>query len=235
MLRNPANIGLLLIPYLVICGTLYHVAYWDKFGINGLLYISASDIMLSATQPILPTFVLALFNLLLFYYILNVDKIFPTGGGGNTKVGRAVNSNVGIRVSLVIWVVIIVTLYYFGRNPYRWQSWAYIVTFPFWVNLYDNPFFVSEIQDRKIRLILVQSIILLPLLSFATGKQDAELIYRNFQYRYCIKQNNTNTMPATDTLKFIGASSQRSFFSSLDNSSILILSDTDSLVLFDKK
>jgi len=235
-LKESKNITLLLIPYLTICGTLYHVAYWDTFNLNGLLYISASDIIKSATQPVIIVFLSSIVTLIFAHYILRIDVVFPQGAGKSTSFGKKVNSDIGIFISLLIWATVVILLYY-NSNPYRWTHWVYITAAPFWIFLFNRQFLINEISDSKIRMLTIQCLIYLPLFSFATGKHDSELIYKNLKYKY-VKSISTNvtTITKTDTLKFIGASSQTLFLTDLKNETIFIINNQiDTLILVDNK
>ena len=54
-MTDPKNITIFAIPYLTLCAVLYHIAYWDTFNLNGLSYISVSDIIKSSVYPLLST------------------------------------------------------------------------------------------------------------------------------------------------------------------------------------
>ena len=42
-MKDIKNIPFLLIPYLTICGALYHISYWETFGMNGVSILSHSN------------------------------------------------------------------------------------------------------------------------------------------------------------------------------------------------
>jgi len=235
-LKDTKNISLLLIPYLTICGTLYHIAYWDTFNLNGFLFISVSDIIKSAAQPVVWVFISSLVTFFFFYYVLRFDKLYPIGGGQNTKLGKTLQSNIGLYISMLLWGVIdIIT--YFGKDPYRWTFWVYLTALPIWIFLLNKSFLSTEIPDIKLRTLVIQSLVYLPLFAFAIGKRDSELIYKNIKYKFARSSSTNGTkLISTDTLKFIGASSQTIFFSDLNNSTIIILNKSpDTLILQDKK
>ena len=52
-MKELTNFSLLLIPYLTICGALYHISYWQIFDLNGLAFINVIDIIKSSVYPIL--------------------------------------------------------------------------------------------------------------------------------------------------------------------------------------
>jgi len=173
-MKDPKIISLVLIPYLTICSVLYHIAFWDTFNLNGLLYISISDILKSAAQPIGLVFISSVLSVL-FLYFIGLGKLYPVGGGEHTKIGKALNSKTGLYISVLLLIILIVTTYF--------------------------------------------------------------RIFKNIRYKYSISHSpRLRNIIGTDTLKFIGASSQKVFFTDKTNSTtFLINSNIDTLILKEKK
>jgi hypothetical protein len=235
-LKDTKNLSLLLIPYLTLCGTLYNVAYWDTFNLNGFLYISVSDIIKSATQPVFRVFISSLVTSFFYFYVIRLDKLYPIGDGPTTKLGKSVNSNIGIYISMLLWGAMEV-ITYFGNNPYRWTSLAYLTALPIWIFLLNKSILSIEIPDVKLRILTIQSLVYLPLFAFAIGKRDSELIYKNIEYKFTKSEaTNLSRRILPDTLKFIGAASQTIFFTDLKNTTLIIINKSpDTLILQDKK
>ena len=236
-MKETKNISLFLIPYFTICGTLYHIAFWDTFKLNGLSYISISDIIKSAVQPIFYVFLSSIITSFFYYYVFQLDKVFPSGGGSNTKTGKALNSRLGIIILMLVWATFQYLIFYFDINPYRWNNWVIFTSIPIWIFLINQPSVIDTIPDNRLRLICIQSAIYLPLFCFATGKKDSEIIHKNIRFKYSIRASKSDTTTIkSDTLKFIGCSSQNVFFTDLKNSTIFILnSNIDTLILKTKE
>ena len=234
-MKDPKIISLVLIPYLTICSVLYHIAFWDTFNLNGLLYISISDILKSAAQPIGLVFISSVLSVL-FLYFIGLGKLYPVGGGEHTKIGKALNSKTGLYISVLLLIILIVTTY-FRKDPERWATMGYLTALPIAITIYNKAFFLNEIPNPQFRYFVILYFVYLPLLSFATGKKESEFIFKNIRYKYSISHSpRLRNIIGTDTLKFIGASSQKVFFTDKTNSTtFLINSNIDTLILKEKK
>ena len=75
-MKDNKNIPLFLIPYLTLCGALYHLTYWDTFNLNGLEFISLSDIIKSSVFPVFTILFAVVYNLTIQNLILpsNADQ-----------------------------------------------------------------------------------------------------------------------------------------------------------------
>jgi hypothetical protein len=71
---NSKNYWIIIIPYITICCGLYHLCYWNCFDLNGLSFISLSDIVKSAIQPLMFAIVANLFSFLILSGIIKTDK-----------------------------------------------------------------------------------------------------------------------------------------------------------------
>jgi hypothetical protein len=208
--------------------------YWDRFGLNGLLYISISDIIKSAVQPILYSFGNAVIIQVFLNYGLELDKAFPSGGGQNTKVGKLLNSPKVNFVVKLIWVLAVVLLYYYQDEKNVWSFWVYLTACPIWLFLLSTPLF-DKIENIRARSIIVQSMVLLPLFSLALGRRDSLLVYNNVRYKFALKHSYRNNKELIDTMKLIGVSSESLFFTDLHNSAYYMIGKkSDTLILYNK-
>ena len=224
--------ALLLIPYLTICGTLYHVAYWGKFNLNGLMLISASDIVKYATLPILPSFLLAAIQMFFWQYVFRMDTLYPPAPapGNKPRIENFKHHKLLTSGLLLTWAAMSVLLYVIDLNTIRWTAWAYLTSVPIPIFLARNGFLERQIANDKFRMITVTLLVLLPLLAFARGKEDSEYIYKNEGYQYILPHSEK-----TDTLKYLGMTQEKIVFTDMRNSRIIILSaSNDTLVLYKK-
>jgi len=211
-------------PYFTVCGGLYHLVFWSTFDINGLAYIGLQDVIKSFIYPFISLFILFFFGIILNETFLNSDKILPSGGGRNTNLGKKLNSNIGIKISLIAWLAMVVILY-FNDNIDRWYVWACItglvpITFLNRIELLRN-----YIEDRRIRRYAIWLLVYIPIFSFASGKYQSQLIYQNINYKFTTRQKidgSSNTLKI-DTLKFIGNTEKQIFLTDLNNSTVFIL------------
>lgn len=222
------------IPYFTVCGGLYHVAFWSTFDINGLAYIGLQDVIKSFVYPFISLFILFFFGMIFNEAFLSSDKILPSGEGRNTNLGKKLNSNIGIKISLIAWLTIVVIIY-FNDNIDRWYVWACITGLVPITFLNRIELLRSYIEDKRIRRYVIWVLVYIPIFSFASGKYESQLIQRNLKYKYTIRQRfipNSNTF-TTDTLKFIGNTDKQVFLTDLNNSTIFILrtENLDTLIL----
>jgi hypothetical protein len=234
MIKDYKTLLIFSIPYFTACGGLYHLAFWSTFDINGLAYIGLQDVIKSFVYPFISLFILFVFSVILNETIFRTDKIFPSGGGRTTNLGKKLNSNIGISISLIVWLTIVLILF-FNDNIDRWYLWAIVTgmmpaTFLDRIELLHN-----YINNERIRKYTIWLLVYIPIFSFASGKYQSQLIQQNIKYKYTLRQKfvpNSNTF-ATDTLKFIGNTDKQIFLTDLNNSTIFILrtDNIDTLIL----
>lgn len=231
-MKNLQTVTVYGIPYLTACAALYHIAYWGTFNVNGLAYIGLSDLIKSFVQPCLYFFVLVFFSFILNEGILKIGLIFPYGGGRNTPTGKALNSGWVKSILTLLWLVGII-FFYSNGDTFRWLYWAFIVaTVPIFV-IDDLGLWVDEFIDSKWRVHAIRIIVFLPILSFASGKYQSELIYKNIHYQYTttVVLNQDSNSNKSDTLKFLGYLGNYFFLTDLKNTKIIFLSNDELPVL----
>jgi hypothetical protein len=231
-MENLKIVSILLLPYFIICGGLYHMAFWGTFDINGLEYIGISEIVKSFVYPFLSTtFVLIIGSLIQEYAWI---EVFPHGGGTNSSLGKKLNSKAGITIGLIMWSALSIITYK-TADSFSWFSWAVIFASVPYLMLDRFGVFQNLFQNQKIRLQLIKFLVFVPALSFAAGKYQGELIQKNKKYKYIVTKNHSIDpgILKADTFKLIGMSDKHIFMTDLKNSFILILrSDkVDTLIL----
>lgn len=223
---------------MTVCGALYHIAYWDTFHLNGLSFISLSDIIKSAAYPITYTLIVLLISAIMTRFIFRVEKALPKGSGQNTSLGKKVNSSIGTSILLLLWLIVVVWLYFKG-NSMTWIIWGMIVALPPFLYLSLNTtLFSQDFQDESIRTHIIQVLVTFVVLSFATGKYDSAIVQENLRYKYATQKTiSANNFVKTDTIKLLGNTEKHFIFSNLKNDSVyLIKADKiDTLILLDKK
>ena len=173
--------ALLVVPYLTICGVLYHVAYWSRFNLNGLSFINASDIVKSATIPILPRLLIYAICLIVLR-IIGFYRLFPIKTRDKPRIQQYKGHNWISRGLLLFWAIWVVLGYYRNVNTFIWPWWAVFTMIPFAIYLYNNSFLRSQIADSFSRYASIQFIVLLPLMSYAIGKQDSDYVFKNEKF-----------------------------------------------------
>jgi hypothetical protein len=212
------------LPYLFVCGGLYNIAYWGTFRINGLAYIGLSELIKSVVHPCVYFIGIFLLSTIISEGILRLNKVLPHGGGRHTPVGEKLNSNWGISIHLVLWLSIVIFLYSYG-NVNRWLPWAIIAGIAPMIFLDRIGLWSNDFDDSKLRIHAIRIFVFLPILSFASGKYQSELIYQNIQYQYITSDTivpywNSSTV---DTLKYLGNVDQYILLTDFNNSKIVFV------------
>ncbi len=218
-MKNIKDISIFAIPYFFLCGGLYHLTYWSTFNINGLSFISISNIIKSSIYPIVVTLVFVVIGIILGESIFRFDKYSPPDEGRETKIGKKLNSNIAITIFLVLWISALIFLYLFGTSE-RWILWAFIFSsVPIFaldrIRLWKNDF-----ENHNLRMWTIRILIWFPTFSFAVGKYNCELVYRNIDYKFTTTHNIEifpRTNAKSDTIKLIGYTEKYIFFTDLEN------------------
>src|SRR5690606_25594117 len=108
------------------------------------------------------------------------------------------------------------------ENPFRWTLAGISVASPLVFLFLIKGYLKHEIPDLFVRYVVLIFLVSVPILSFASGKKDAELILNNIEYKYSLKEAII-TGSRSDTLKLVGFTSSNMVFSTLDNEQIYIL------------
>lgn len=233
-MKNLKSVSILLIPYFALCSGLYHIAYWDTFNLNGLAYISFSDLIKSFIYPFLTFGLTILIGIIYGELVFGIDKVFPSGGGRQTTTGKKLNSKIGISIGLAIWILLVIFSYR-QMTTYTWFIFGFLIASVPAVLLDRAGLFENTFSNETIRHHVIRLLIYIPAFSFAAGKYHSDLVRQNKKYKYSICQkviSNSDSL-AIDTLKLIGNTDQQYFFTDLKNSAVYILrSDKiDTLIL----
>ena len=222
---------------MTLCGALYHLTYWDTFNINGLAFISLSDIIKSSVYPVFTILFAVIYNLTI------QNLILPSNADLNeNRLPRKGVSNMTLFVIYIISSILINLIIYWtkSKSPDRYLSFGLLNALLPSIYLSNNGFLLGHFTSERARRLAIDLIVFIPVVSFYTGKYKSEIIYQNLQYKYSIKTNIDNTIirnTSSDTLKFIGNTEKHFVFTDLNNTkTFFIKSDNiDTLILCNKK
>lgn len=214
------------------------MTFWDKFNINGLSFISITDILKSAVYPIFSVLLAVVYNLTIQNLILpstadNSAKPLLKKGIGNFTL-------FGVYLLLSFFAALIFYLTKTYNDPYNYIIYGGINAIAFSVFLINNGFLAGQFYSERMRRLIIDLIVFFPVVSYYTGKYNSEQIYQNLKYKYSITtitDPTTNLNTSSDTLKFIGKTESHFAFTDLKNAKILFVKSdiVDTLTLFDKK
>jgi hypothetical protein len=237
-LKNVKGIFILIIPYFTICGALYHIAFWNTYNINGLSFISITDIIKSSVYPIFTILLTVIYNLTV------QNLILPSNSDNNIKpLLRKGISNKKLLIFYLGSNLLIALILYFtkDKSPFDRNIWfGFVNAIVPSIYLINNGFLTGFFSSEKIRKYIIDLIVFIPVVSYYTGKYESEVIYQNLKYKYCVnvKIDTSNKLSTTnDTIKFIGNMEKYFVFSDFKNSRIIFIKSDkiDTLILYDKK
>lgn len=226
-MKNIQPLLLILVPYFTVCGCIYHMVFWDTFHLNGLAYLAAGDILKSYVYPFL-AFSIWFFLGLVSNQFTGMNRVFPSGGGRETPVGKRLNSKVGIAICLMLWAVMVYLLYHRGSVD-RWIFWGFWASFVPIVMIDRSGLLNTIVTNHYYRIQVIRLLVIIPVFSFAAGKYHSELISKNIRYRYTVDAKG-------DTLKLIGQTDRQTFMQHLRSSTLFIINadKVDTLTLQEK-
>ena len=234
-MTDPKNITIFAIPYLTLCAVLFHIAYWDTFNLNGLSYISVSDIIKSAVYPILSTSIFTFIGLFIGSYLASdKDDIAPNEPYEKTGWVKALF----IVITFISWMFCLHLLDYLP-SEYKWLTWPILAGLPLNAILYYSKLLNFFQTTNRYRDAFINLLTYLPFIFFASGKIESEKIQNNIEYKYStrISPATNNNAIKVDTIKYLGMTEKNIIFTDLKNESIfLIKSDNiDTLILKTKE
>jgi hypothetical protein len=226
--------GLIIIPYLTICGALYHISYWNTFNMNGLSLISVSDILKSAVQPVIWILYILIYNAIMLHLI-------PPPFGEDNYESKGI-SNKALRISYFsVLILVIAVAFFFNYFPIEGIFFYGIVTWLFiTIYLTNNYYFKSYFESEKIRRFCIDVLVAIPLIGYLGGTYNSRLVHENIEYKYITRnvvKKNTALKVSSDTLKLVGITEDFFIFSHLNNSEMIFMNkhNINDLILKDKR
>ena len=223
---------------MTLCGALYHLTYWDTFNLNGLAFISLSDIIKSSVYPVFTILFTVAYNLT----IQNLIILPSTGNKTRTPGEKTGISNMTLLIAYSVVMFSLSIIFYLTKyhSPEKWMWFGLFNALLPSIYLINNGFLVGQFISESARRLAIDLIVFIPVVAYYTGKYKSELIQQNIQYKYSINTHIDSTIirnTSSDTLKFIGNNEKHFFFTDLNNTKIFFIKsdNIDTLILYDKK
>lgn len=161
---------------------LYLWGYWSPFDVNILEYLSFSDVVKTAVYPIGSVFVFAAIGAVAGE-VLFPTGLMPSGGGANTKVGRALR-RVG-PVLLALYVLGILLILWMG--PLRkWNILPVLIAVPVSFGLKEAGFLREVLVSDRVRTVVLFLVAALPAFAYGRGVIRADEIRVGSAFTYVI-------------------------------------------------
>lgn len=161
------------VPYFVAVGACYLFGYWGAVGVNVLEFIGFADVVKLAVYPLVAGLLFTALGALCSELV--AGKHFPVGGGEHSAVGKF--GRRFARPLLALVLVAIVGVYALASEPLKWYAIALLVVV-FAAPLSHMEVVIEALPHPKVRFVLLQVALLLPMLSFAQGRMDIYLATR---------------------------------------------------------
>lgn len=196
---------IVVVSFFTFCAGLYHFAYWQVFGINGIAIVSISDFIKSFVYP---GCTLLLFGAFIYLYFWAVPKVVSVKK--TTGVGLAYSS-----FNMLIPLLLFVSYSYFlyKNDSRQWLFLPIIFGNFFYIAVSNSKIAEKFIANMQLRQYIIYMLTCLPFTSFGLGRYAAENIFNCKKYDYCINYSANN-----DTLKYLGRSNEYFILTSIDNS-----------------
>jgi hypothetical protein len=212
MFDKLSKIPIIAVPFLLVGGSLYHIAFWSKFDINGLSYLNASNIISSSIYPIL--------YLGGFYIVL--DLLLST----NLDIDESSIGN-GCLVYLGHLAAISGAVFFYSRcQRYDWFIWGLYVGQYLSVVVYSREFLKQMVPNNGERYKIIRAVSFAVTFSFCAGKVESDKIFLNNEYRYTFLSSDRHTK-----VKFLGTLGEKYFFTDTSNTNIIIYNNIDAIEL----
>jgi hypothetical protein len=198
--------------YYVSVGTLYLWGYWSSFGVNILEYLNVSDIIKMTAYPVVTSLVLFLIGALLGEITSHPTKV-PTEESSSSKFGEWLREHP--RTLAISYVALIIGLVLLGPDT-KWYVVASLIAVPVTIFAKIRGFFAQQIQNERVRTLVVFVMAAAPIFSFGVGKNAADNIFSGKEFSYVISgvgdlQANS-PIPPENRLRLLGHAGDYMFF-----------------------
>ena len=212
--------------YSLLVAALYLNGYWGSFNINILHFAPLADLAKLALLPLVLTIGLQIVGLLLSSF-LQSDRLH-----GASDKDTTVTRTADIAVVMLVVVLVFASTYFLNSF---WMRSAFLMVTPLVaVPMLSIPILKQYIPRRKHRYFMLFTALLLPLLAYTHGKDEAELVKVGFPPN--VVDNDRSKLPlisdANHPAAYLGRAGDYLFFYELKTMRVVYLKETSSTVLF---
>jgi hypothetical protein len=215
--------------YGIVSSVLYLFGYWSTFDINILEYTSLADVAKLAIYPV--TFIVVSSSLGVVLTNIVTGELFKSKSAkGKISFGE---SPTFWRVFLTVVLVLSSSILYFLKFSSRWYLVTVILGVFFSLLLDHSDLLKGTIEHSGVRTFIILTLVLLPLLSFSTGKVKALKILNNEDVRYVniVSFREPKLLAGQVRLKYLGTTGDYFFFASENNAKVYTVKYSDLYML----
>ncbi len=221
--------------YFITLGTLYLWGYWSTFNVNILEYLSLADVVKATAYPIASAAIFLLLGVASGAVLATADpRLFPTGGGRDSNVGKFLFKY--SRLAAPLYVSGLVLVIQFGPDV-KWQALPLLIALPAYAFAIVKGFLIDVIPHTVVRLVVLLLIPLLPPLAFGHGKVQSGAIAKGSKYEFVASTiegvNIAHDAKPAQRLRYLGHAGDFLFFIDPRSKAVVItrFDSTKSLVL----
>jgi NADH:ubiquinone oxidoreductase subunit 5 (subunit L)/multisubunit Na+/H+ antiporter MnhA subunit len=217
-----------ILVYLFFCGSLYLVGFWTTFEIDVTNFITITEIPKSFVIP----FLLAN-GIVFFQIVLNLISSPSSNEESQKKDGHKkrpfifeVLSNVNVLLSIL--TLAIIGFYNFYKTEILfWTLSSILFAILISIRVYKIEKFKQLVPTSNFRKCLINIFVVVPVISFSTGKINSLNIYHNKKINLVefIKDNEVRDQKK-DTFKLLGFVGDKIIISDLKNKKIQIINQS---------
>lgn len=202
----------LIIPYFLVIGTLYIWGYWSTFNINAFEYTSINEAITASFIPLASGIIFVIIGTAIGTFASQKEPPKEETPKQNKK-----------SMSRMDWIILVgffipsvISFVITDDIGSRWKTCSILLSIIPTVALIKSNI-LSEGLSPQIRSSILFIFCCTPFFSFASGKSNAHKIVSNTEYFYIEIENIE--------FKYIGHLQDKTFFSDLQNSKVLIIQD----------
>lgn len=209
--------------YLIVCGGLYHLSFWDTFDINGLTLISSTDILKDSLYQLLD------FNYILYfgYFIVVFFGLVFFSADKNWSFIK-LSAFLGFISPFAFLYCILKYEKIFIAIPKPIMLGVFFIFLSGFSFTYLTNYI--KIDIKSVNYYIKFPLFILPLLAFLAGKDSSQKIFNNQEYLYTTSEYSDSII---DTLKLIAKTNSYHIFTDLKNSQLKIINNNsiDTIIL----
>lgn len=213
-ISNLKDISFAALPYFLVCGTIYHISYWEEFNFDILPYLTVIDIIKSAGYTVVPTLIMLCIHIIFIGSAIHIDP--------SSKKESLDPLFVAIPFVLVIFATL---MHYFVPGPFPVIQFGIFLISMAAISLVA--YFLKKYKQFSSRGVLMIALLgSIPLTCMLLGNLSGRFDkYSNSTNFVSAKRNNLSIYKLpSDSLKYLGKTEDYFILSPNNHKSIILIS-----------
>jgi hypothetical protein len=198
------------IPFAVVVSVCYLSAYWGTFDVDVFSYITASEVLVFSSVPLLSVGVASIIGML----IGNLSSVYEEKSTKNFKL-----------INIVVLIILGITLI-FG-DELRWMIYPIFLVALIMFLLGVNGAFITDGKPNLRMMVLILILIYLPAQAYGVGKSHSHRIKSGKGFKFIVNEIS-GVKKASDTdLRYLGKVGGSLFIYHVTEQEVLIVNISD--------